>query len=273
MRWPVVRPERLSQPNEELPYPPEQMRLLVGSADLSLFDNPIGRLVVQDVPVEAYDSVLDFGCGCGRIARQLIQQDPAPRAYLGIDVHRGMIQWCRENLAPRAPGFRFEHHDAYNRGLNPDGKREDVSFPAAAGSFSLVNAWSVFTHLLESQISHYLSEVARVLQPEGYFQSTWFLFDKTDYPMMQEFQNALYINDVDPTNAVIVDRQWLMMQIAARGLKLVSALPPKIRGFQWVLLMAHRGHPRPEAELPEDRAATGIRRPPLLPPDADKIGL
>ena len=51
--------ERLSQPNEELPYPPEQMRLLVGSADLSLFDNPPGRLVVQDVPIEAYDSVLD----------------------------------------------------------------------------------------------------------------------------------------------------------------------------------------------------------------------
>lgn len=262
----------MTDPNQELPFPPEEMRRLVGSADPSLFDNPTGRLVVRGVPPEAYDSVLDFGCGCGRIARQLIQQDPSPRAYLGIDLHRGMIEWCRQNLMPRAPGFRFEHHDVYNRALNPEGKREPVVFPTEAGAFSLVNAWSVFTHLLESQVAHYLSEVARVLRADGYFQSTWFLFDKSEYPMMQEFQNALYINDVDPTNAAIFDRRWLMTQIAARGLKLVSASPPKMRGFQWVLLMTHRDHACPPAELPEDRAPKGIQRPPLMPPDAYKIG-
>ena len=90
--------------------------------------------------------------------------------------------------------------------------------------------------------------------------------------MMQEFQNALYINEVDPTNAVIFDRRWLMNQIAEKGLKVVSASPPKMRGFQWPLLMTHRGHPRPPVELPEDAAPKGIRRPPLMPADAHKIG-
>ena len=34
--------------------------------------------------------------------------------------------------------------------------------------------------------------------------------------MMQDFQNALYINDVDPTNAVIFDREWLRREASIR---------------------------------------------------------
>jgi SAM-dependent methyltransferase len=244
------------------------MRLLVGPTDEALFDNPGRGLVFPEIPAEAYDSVLDFGCGCGRLARQLIQQRPRPRAYLGIDLHGGMVRWCRDHLAPRAPGFRFEHHDVWNAAFNPQGARATAPFPAADRSASLVIAWSVFTHLVEAHVPYYLSEVARVLREDGYVQSTWFLFDKTGFPMMQEFQNALYINIDDPTNAVIFDWGWLRAALAAVGLKVVSASPPTTRGFQWLLLLARRSHPRPEVDLPEDRAAPGLRRPPVPPPGA-----
>ena len=257
----------------DLPFPPDEMRRLVGHTDVTKFDNPGGGLAFPEVPLEAYDSVLDFGCGCGRSARPLIQQTPRPRTYLGIDVHRGMVQWCQRNLAPRAPGFRFEHHDVVNRAFNPEGTREVAELPGPARSFSLVHAWSVFTHLVEPHAVHYLNEVERVLREDGYFHSTWFLFDKTGFPMMQEFQNALYINPNDPTNAVIFDRGWLLVTVAALGMKLVAAIPPNRRGYQWVLLMTRRSHPRPEIALPEDLAAPGLGRPPLMPPDADKIGL
>jgi SAM-dependent methyltransferase len=255
-----------------LPFPPEEMRRLVGPVETSFFDNPSGAAVFPGLPPEAYESVLDFGCGCGRIARQLIQQTPRPRRYLGIDIHEGMIQWCQKNLAPRAPGFRFEHHDVYNRGLNPRGARRNLPFPVPDGSISLVNAWSVFTHVLEDQARHYLAECARVLTPEGFLHATWFLFDKPGFPMMQDFQNALFINDQDPTNAVIFDRDWLMRTGAEVGLKLVAATTPKIRGYQWVLVMAHASHPRPAIPLPEDDGPIGVNRPPLMPPDAEKIG-
>jgi len=102
-----------------LPFPPEEMRRLVGPTDPALFDNPGGGPVFPSIPAEAYDSVLDFGCGCGRLARQFIQQMPRPRAYLGIDAHRGMIQWCERNLAPHAAGFRFGHHGVWNQAFNP----------------------------------------------------------------------------------------------------------------------------------------------------------
>jgi len=249
------------------------MRRLVGHTDVAKFDNPGGEPVFPIIPSEAYDSVLDFGCGCGRVARQLIQQRPRPRSYLGIDAHKGMVQWCERNLAPRAPGFRFEHHDVLNLAFNPDGPREVAELPAADRSFSLVHAWSVFTHLVEPQAVHYLREVERVLREDGYFHSTWFLFDKTGFPMMQEFQNALYINPADPTNAVIFDWAWLRATAAGLGLKLLAAIPPNRRGYQWVLLMGRASNPRPEIALPSDDAAPGLGRPPLLPQDAHKIGL
>ena len=65
--------------------------------------------------------------------------------------------------------------------------------------------------------------------------TTWFLFDKADFPMMQDFQNALYISDFDPTNAVIFDETWLANALESAALRVMSRTPPAIRGYQWVI--------------------------------------
>ena len=148
-----------------LPYPPFEMRELVGITDLSYYDNPTASPVFGDnVEIDLYENVLDFGCGCGRLARQLIQQVPRPRTYLGLDLHKGMVRWDQENLAPAAPGFEFQHHDVYHIGFNPSATApRTATFPAPDQSVSLVIAHSVFTHLVQDQCDHYLREVARVL--------------------------------------------------------------------------------------------------------------
>jgi SAM-dependent methyltransferase len=105
--------------------PPYEMRVLVGPANEAAFDHPSGELVFPYLDESAYECVFDFGCGCGRVARQLLQQRVRPRRYVGIDLHRGMIQWCNENLAPLAPEFEFRHHDVYN--YSSDRSRPDVS--------------------------------------------------------------------------------------------------------------------------------------------------
>lgn len=238
-----------------LPFPPLEMRRLVGPTETAAFDNPKGELVFKDIPAENYHFVLDFGCGCGRVARQLIQQEHRPQHYLGLDIHAGMIAWCRENLAPAAPGFEFLHHDVFNLGLNP-GKDKPLfsSLPVQNRTVSLMVAWSVFTHLLENQVEYYLKEAARVLHPDGILWSTWFLFDKHNFPMMQEFQNALFINLVDPSNAVIFDYRWLLKTTNNFGLKVVSITPPRIKGFQWVLQIVPAESHLKEAELPDEFA-------------------
>jgi SAM-dependent methyltransferase len=248
------------------------MRRLVGPTDPSAFDNPSGALVYPYLVAEQYATVFDFGCGCGRVARQLMQQVARPQRYLGIDHHRGMIEWCLENLAGRAPGFEFRHHDVYDMAFNPgSGKRwwrwgssvrppRTRPFPAEDHAFTLVNAWSVFTHTLEDAAEYYLRECARILVSNGVLHSTWFLFDKSGFPMMQEFQNALFINDVDPINAVIFDKTWLCTTASAVGLVITRVVPPTVRGFQWLVLMEPERPGLSHVDFPTDEAAVGIVR-------------
>lgn len=247
----------------DLPIPPIEFRRIVGPTDPQLFDNPARTPIFPGEPASIYRSVLDFGCGCGRVARQLIQQEPRPTRYLGLDRHRGMIDWCREHLSPHAPGFNFLHHHVDHPTLNPGGTPGHLPFPAPDGGVTLCIAWSVFTHLLEADAKFYLREVSRVLTPDGVAATTWFLFDKRAFPMMQEFQNALFINPIDPTNATIFDRTWLLAEIDRCGLVVSRATPPAIRGFQWMLFLQKKTEGRTSVELPEDGAPVGLARAPI----------
>lgn len=219
----------------DLPLPPLEFRHLVGPTDPAAFDAPSVNLQLAQLPPDVFASVFDFGCGCGRIARQLMLSGRLPLRYLGVDPHKGMIDWCRANISARAPQFQFRHHDVFQEFMNPGGTFDPVPLPAAAGSVTLFLAWSVFTHLLPPDAEYYLRELARVLTPNGVAVTTWFLFDKRDFPMMQEFQHALYISDFDPTNAVIFDRQWLEQTIASAGLTIESRTEPAVRGHQWAM--------------------------------------
>ncbi len=255
------------------PLPPIELRQLVGPIQEELYDNPSGGLVFPEAPPQAYDFVFDWGCGCGRIARQLLQQNPRPRKYVGVDLHRGMVQWCRQNLSSQAQDFEFHHQDIHNLGLNPGGTAKVLPFPAPDGEVTLFLAWSVFTHVNEEAAIFYLNELGRVLHPSGVAITTWFLFDKADFPMMQEFQNALFINDIDPTNAVIFDKSWLRRTAASAGLTLSQIASPAVRGFHWKIHMKKSGPGAAHADFPSDTAQAGLQRPPLMPANAENLGL
>lgn len=200
------------------------MRVLVGPTNEAAFDNSSGDLVFPDLDESAYESV--FGCGCGRVARQLLQQRVRPRRYVGIDLHRGMIQWCNENLAALAPEFEFRHHDVYHYASKPNRSRPDVlPFGVEDDAFTLVNAYSVFTHVTRRQAEYYLGEVGRILAPRGVLHSTWFFFDKRDFPALQVEHNALYVRDLDPGAAVLFDHRCVWRRRALPG----SSFTPRSR--------------------------------------------
>ena len=248
------------------------MRQLVGPTEPEAFDQPRGQPVFPGLAPDQYESVLDFGCGCGRMARRLALADaPMPARYVGIDIHRGMIRWATDNLGSRLPNFSFVHQDVFNPQMNPDpALPRTAPFPVQDDGVTLLIGWSVFTHLLESQAEYYLDEVARVLRPGGVAIITWFLFEKAYFPMLQDFQNALYINEHDLTNAVIFDREWLLGALTRRGLRIRAAVPPAIRGFQWDMeIEPGQG----SIAIPADEAPFGRKPPPLGPRDAPRVGL
>jgi hypothetical protein len=159
----------------------------------------------------------------------------------------------------------------FNAGLNPRGKLKHSRFPIPDKTISLLVAVSVFTHVLEESAVFYLHEVARVLSPSSKAATTWFLFDKSSFPMMQDFQNALFINARDPTNAVIFDRSWLRAQASSAGLRICSATPPSIRGFHWSIQFEPAVTGAEHVEFGDDDAPVGTAPPPLLPRRAHKI--
>jgi len=94
--------------------------------------------------------VLDFGCGAGRILRQLAAEAGEAELW-GCDLDRPSIAWLRENLSPP---FRF-----FASG-------EAAALPQEDGYFDLIYAFSVYTHFTDNW-AEWLLEHHRVLADGG----------------------------------------------------------------------------------------------------------
>ena len=153
-----------------LPFPPPLLMGSTGTFELPLFllvGHCWAQLVAHYLPPRA--RVLDIGCGCGKTAR-FLTQDPRIVDYLGFDVLKASTDWATRFLAPATEGrFRFDHADLRNGEYNPDGAlaADRFRFAADDASVDLCFAASLYTHLLEAEAVHYLTETARVLVPGG----------------------------------------------------------------------------------------------------------
>lgn len=109
-----------------------------------------GTLLDAGFSLTDFDQVLDFGCGCGRTLRWLRKLYPSVR-FSGSDIDAEAIDWCQRHY----PDARFR----VNATLPP------LDF--ADNQFDFIYALSVFTHLREDEQFAWLSELRRVLKPNG----------------------------------------------------------------------------------------------------------
>lgn len=114
-------------------------------------------------------SLLDIGCGQGRLPIGLAATLPNLHLYCGIDVSRPSVEWCNRHLAAFHANFRFLHLDIRNERYNPHGIpfEPPVQLPIADSSFDVAFLYSVFTHMRRADIDIYLREIGRVLRPGG----------------------------------------------------------------------------------------------------------
>lgn len=127
-----------------------------GTADAVLFES-LGltdcltlRRALQEYFERDYadcQAILDWGCGCARVARFVTEF--APRKLTGIDIDPDNIQWCKKNIAEA----EFARIDL------------DPPTPFANESFDLVYGISVFTHLSETDQDRWLTELQRITKP------------------------------------------------------------------------------------------------------------
>jgi SAM-dependent methyltransferase len=143
----------------EPPWPGDELALRVtGSTDRKIFFES-GQQSVRDLnralgvldrSLDSYPSILEFGCGCGRIMLWLGHLAGAVSLH-GVDIDERAIKWAQANM----PYASFK----VNNALPP------LDYPDA--SFDLVYNHSVFTHLDEEYQDLWLAELRRVTKPGG----------------------------------------------------------------------------------------------------------
>ena len=101
-------------------------------------------------------TLLDWGCGPGRIIRHMPALFSAGSEIHGTDYNARSIAWCREHL----PGIHFNHNGT------------EAKLPYADGTFDFIYGISIFTHLSEERHRTWMEELLRVLKPGGVMVQT-----------------------------------------------------------------------------------------------------
>jgi SAM-dependent methyltransferase len=134
------------------------------------------RLLADDFHVGKNTSVLDIGCGPGRVPIGILDVI-GPVDYTGIDVQAASIRWCKRYIERKHPSFRFIRIDASNERYNERGVEiaEDFRFPFPDKRFDVIVLFSVFSHMNERDMRIYLRECERLLKDGGRIYITAFV--------------------------------------------------------------------------------------------------
>ncbi|GBG01558.1 hypothetical protein AZSI13_08850 [Azospira sp. I13] len=148
----------LADRTDEPPVPPvAQIAKVIGSGDENAFLWGGATIVSRFAcllaerfgrPIASFNSILDWGCGVGRLTRHLLPFGPR---VTGMDMDLEAIQSCTAAL-PNA--------DFMQVGLLPP-------VPVDDSSFDLVLGLSVMPHLTEAAQDAWLAELQRITVPGG----------------------------------------------------------------------------------------------------------
>ena len=152
-----------------------------------------------------------------------------------MDIDQSNVRWCQEHVTTRNARFRFFRADCASPSYNPDGVSAPASyvFPFDDGAFDLILFISVFTHMLEEDMEHYLEEAARLLAPQGRVYATFFLcstFDEVRQGLERHgginfqsvLQNAALSRTDYPTHAVAYMETFVHAVASRCGLRAVG---------------------------------------------------
>jgi SAM-dependent methyltransferase len=139
---------------------PELIFLVNGHRDENQFaisrratvTNIIGLLSEAGIDYRSFKSILDFGCGCGRVLAGWEGLLPDRTVLLGCDINSRLIEFCVANIA-FARTFISDFLPPINN--------------VADAQVDFVYAASVFTHLTLPAARAWADEMARIIKPNG----------------------------------------------------------------------------------------------------------
>jgi SAM-dependent methyltransferase len=218
---------------------------VVGGGDPEKVAAEVVAMISNHATLNAVGSILDLGCGCGRIATALTQHLRGQARYVGVDIVPALIEFGRKFITPRYPHFKFLLLDQGNLTYDswrPKQSQTDIAKLSEAhphGSVDLAISVSLFTHLDYASAVEILAALADLLVHDGRAFITIFVLDaeakegiehgRTGFTFKHRTPSGrLYAEKVDdPTYAVAYDRGEIDKLIHSAG----CALERWVRGY------------------------------------------
>ena len=216
---------------DNYPLPPASLvDLVIGTKEIAWYQ--LGGLFMAQAittflkrngkDVNAFHSMLDFGCGCGRILRWWAALHDQCEIW-GSDYNPDLIDWCQKNLSSIAK-FEVNHSDP------------PLDFPNE--KFDFVYAYSVFTHFLVKKQQPWLREMVRVLKPGGILLLTlhgrrvaWRMgFSPEQFKQLEENGIMVFGEEKDGLNACSAYHSFEFMKNQQEiGLELIDFMEGGVR--------------------------------------------
>ncbi len=185
--------------------------------------------------LHASSAVFDIGCGCGQIALELRDQLDGQGRYVGCDINGEAIAWCNAHIAAHDNRFRFFHMDVSNGMYNPHGKHRASEYKIETdGTFDIVLLKSVFTHMMTDDVANYISQIPRLLKPDGKCLATFFLLNDKQRSLKAEGKNSnafhasdgtiAFANPDVPEAIVAFEEEKVVALAASHGLSVVAPI-------------------------------------------------
>ena len=205
--------------------------IFVGSGDFKKIGRQLLNLMIQLVDLKPDDTVLDVGCGIGRLAAPLTGYLNEKGAYYGFDIVKQGIDWCNKHIAKKYPNFHFLHvplkNDLYN--LETETESNNFVFPYHNNQFNAVVLNSVFTHMVADDVANYLNQIRRVMADNGKCMASFFILSenaknnisqsKTDFIFPHAYKNCFLMDKKVKEANVAYDEGYLLDLFRQTNLK------------------------------------------------------
>jgi SAM-dependent methyltransferase len=198
--------DRIQGRSDDL-VPPRSLHF-IGGGDFQKIGENFFHHFVDVCDLRPDETILDIGCGTGRMAIPLLEYIREPGAYIGFDISEKAIRWCQDHITSLNPRFTFVFADMWNKEYNPKGKISacDYRLPCEAASIDFAFATSVFTHMRLPDVRHYLSELHRSLKPSGRAMLTFFIMDETNQRLVRDGKASAHFS-TKLENCYTIDRR------------------------------------------------------------------
>jgi cyclopropane fatty-acyl-phospholipid synthase-like methyltransferase len=166
------------------------------------------------------DNILDIGCGFGRLPIGLNKIFDSIN-YIGIDVHRPSIVWCKKFLSKNTSQLNFIHFNIKNERYNEDGNEfgDDFKFPIDSKSQDLIYLYSVFSHMKIEEMRKYFIDFKRIIKKNGNIFFTAFVEKNvSDYSINPE--GYIFEEFSGPLHVVRYDFDFLLNELKIAGFKI-----------------------------------------------------